>query len=198
MIPPNPHCMAQSPLPLANTSHTINDTQARRRASGLSEPLPWLFTSLHCWWWISENWQQRITNSFWVLTVSVSLCYITNHPTTLQFNLQFNSWGLAQLSVISLGDDWWLDDLGWPYSSIYLLARATEAMYFFFFSGLPYLGGFIQEQCSRATSVFQVSAIVVPRIISTVGTSHVAGPRVTVEGDYCKFLDPRRLVRIGA
>ena len=137
MIPPNPHCMAQSPLPLANTSHTINDTQARRRASGPSEPLPWLFTSLHCWWWISENWQQRITNSFWVLTVSVNLCYITNHPTTLQFNLQFNSWGLAQLSVISLGDDWWLNDLGWPYSSIYLLARATEAMYFFFLAGYP-------------------------------------------------------------
>ena len=84
-------------------------------------------------------------------------------------------------------------------SFMYLpIGQGYRSNVFLFSSGLPYLGGFIREQCSRATSAFQVSATVMPRIISTVRASHVAGPRVTVEGDYCKVLDPRRLVRIGA
>lgn len=78
----NPRCMAQSPLPLYNTSHRINEAHRQGGGPPRSE---WTVAVIiyitpllvmNQWYW------QRITNSFWVTFVSVSLCYITNHPTT--------------------------------------------------------------------------------------------------------------------
>lgn len=70
----------------------------------------------------------------------------------------------------------------------------------------PHLGCFIWQQCSRATrkgktryiSAFQVSACVMPRIISLAKVSHMVEPRAIVEGIYLKDVDKGNLNKLVA